>query len=264
MAIYKELLIDSGLNSNEAEVYEYLLKTGEAPVSEIIKNTPLKKGVIYLALEELAKKGLAAEKMLTPKNPNVRNKKKIAYFAPGHPEKLREYLSAKEMEIKKSENSLEANISDLVSSFNLVSGKPGVRYFEGDKGIEKTLDDSLTSREIIYTYADIEAVVKNIKEANERYVTKRDKLEIKKRVILLDSPFAREYMKNYHRETTDFRFMDGNLFPFDSLMEIYDGKISYVTFSANSKIGVIIQDQSIYQMHKSIFEHNWEHAKPLP
>ncbi|MFH1522228.1 MAG: hypothetical protein ABIE43_00225, partial [Patescibacteria group bacterium] len=108
---------------------------------------------------------------------------------------------------------------------------------------------------------DAEAVVKHIDKINQEYVKKRDKLDIKKRMILIDSPFTRNYLKNYHRETTDMRLIDYKLFPFNSVMQIYNNKISYITLSDTGKIGVIIEDKNIYQMHKSLFEFTWSKAK---
>ena len=259
----QELFTQLGLSKNEAIIYEYLLKKGESSALDIEKNTPLKKGVVYAALNNLDAKGLISEKMLAPKNPNVRNKKKIAYFNPEHPEKLKDFLGEQESKLQKSKKDLEANLSDIISSFNLVSGKPGIQFFEGMDGIKKVLEDSLNSKTTIRTYADIEAIVKYIDKINQQYVKKRDELGIKKRAIIIDSPFARKYLKNYHEQTTDIKFIDHKLFPFQSVMQIYDGKISYITLSEKSMIGVIIQDPAIYQMNRSIFEYTWTTAKKL-
>jgi hypothetical protein len=57
------------------------------------------------------------------------------------------------------------------------------------------------------------------------------------------------------------KFIDHKLYPFNSVMQIYDGKISYITLSKTSKIGVIIEDKNIYQMHKSLFEYIWSKAE---
>lgn len=248
--MYKDILLQSGLSANEAVVYEYLLKNGESPAGLINKKTPLKRGVIYNALADLIKKGLVLEK----------KKKGVAYFIPNHPQKLKEYIETKEGKIKKAEVTLEANLPALVSDFNMVSGRPGVRFYEGLNGIKKVLADSLTAKSTIYTYADIEAIVKYIDDINRTYVKKRDALKIKKKAILIDSPFARDYLKDYHRETTDMRFINYNLYPFNSVMQIYEGKISYITLSEKSMIGVIIEDKNIYQMHKSLFEYAWKKA----
>jgi len=251
--MYKDILIQANLSSNEAVVYEYLLKNGESPAGTIIKKTPLKRGVIYNALDELINKGLAAKKV----------KNKIALFSPSHPEKLREYLEQHEAEILKAKNSLEANLPALVSDFNLVSGKPGVRIYEGRAGLIKVLFDSLTSKTEILTYAEIEGMEKYLGRANDKYVLERKKLNIKKRGIVADTSYAREYLKNYDRSVTDIRLIDGRKYPMSLEMEIYDNKVSFMTFSEKKLIGVIIENEEIYRTQKSIFEIAWAAAKPL-
>jgi len=255
--MYKDIFIQLGLSSNEATVYECLLKNGQSTVGEIIKKTPLKRGVAYNILSDLIKKNLVSEKKIKV----GKGKEKVAHFIPNHPEKLREYLKNKKDQLDKIENTLNANLPTLVSDFNLISGKPGIRFFEGIEGVKKVLEDSLTAKELVYSYADLEAVVKHIDKINKEYVKKRDELGIKKRVVFIDSPFARSYLKDYHRKTTFMKFINYKLYPFNSVMQIYDGKISYITLSKKSKIGVIIEDKNIYQMHKSLFEYAWTKAQ---
>ena len=249
--MYKDILTQISLSPNEAVVYEYLLKNGESAAGQIIKNTPLKRGVIYNALDELINKSLSVKK----------SKNQIALFSPNHPDKLREYVDSREKEIAKAKNSLEANLPALISDFNLVSGKPGVRYFEGLKGVKKVLWDSLTTKGEILTYGNMEAIVTYIDKMNNKYVAERDRLGIKKRAIVLDSPFTREHLKNYHRQTTDMRFINHKKYNFSPIVEIYDNKVSYVTLTDDIKIGVIIEDKNINQLHKSLFEFTWKRAK---
>jgi fido (protein-threonine AMPylation protein) len=109
--------------------------------------------------------------------------------------------------------------------------------------------------------ADIESIVKNIDEINSRYAAKRDKLGIDKKAILLDTPFAREYMKDYHKLSTDIRLIGlEEVPPFQSAMEIYDGKVAYITFAPEKMMGVIIHDLYLYEMHKYLFEFIWSKA----
>lgn len=257
--MYKDLFTSLGLSANEAIVYEYLLKNGESSAGAIIKKTPLKRGVIYNCLEELTKKDLITEQHMA----KTKGGGKIAYFAPNHPQKLEEYVENEKSRLEKVQKTLDLSLPAILSDFNLISGKPGVKFYEGIEGIKKVLADSLTAKSTIYSYADLEAVVTHIDNINRAYVKKRDELGLKKKVIFIDSPFARKYLKNYHRETTYMKFIDHKLYPFNSIMQIYDGKISYVTLSKNSKIGVIIEDKNIYQMHKSIFKYVWSKAESL-
>jgi len=249
--MYKDIFTNLGLSQNEAIIYEYLLKNGESPAGIIIKKTPLKRGVVYNALDDLIKKNLAFKK----------NRNKIAYFSPNHPETLRDFMENKEDEVKKAKKTLEANLETLISDYNLSSKKPGVRYFEGEDGLRKMLQDVLTAKETIYTYADVEAVVKYMDKINQEHVRQREKLNIKKRIIFVDSPFARKYLKNYHVNVTDSRFVDYKLYPFSSLMQIYDGKVAYISLSEKGIVSMIITDQNIYQMNKSIFEFVWAYSK---
>lgn len=255
--MYNDILIQLGLSPSESTIYEYLLKNGQSTVGEIIKKTPLKRGVAYNILSDLIKKGLVSEKKIKIR----KGKEKVAHFIPNHPEKLREYLENKKSQLDKVERTLNANLPSFVSDFNLISGKPGVRFFEGIEGIKKVIKDSLTAKNVIYSYTDIEAIVKYADKINMEYVKKRDALGIKKRGIVIDSPFARKYLKDYHQQTTDTKFIDHKLFPFHTIMQIYDGKVSYQTLSETSKIAVIIEDKNIYQMHKSLFEFTWSKAK---
>lgn len=259
--MYKTLFTQIGLNELEAEIYEFLILNGESSVVDIIKGTNIKKGMIYVGIESLNKKKLVTKRMLRPKNPNIRNKTKIAHLNPDHPEKLLSIIKTREDEIKTTKNNFEANLNTIISTFNRSSGKPGMQIFEGTEGIKKVLADSLTATEIIRTYADMEAIVTYLGKINTDYAKKRDKLNIKKRALILDSPFSRDYLKQYHKETTDIRFIKEDEYPFKSVMQIYDNKISYINFAPDVKIGVIIHDPEIYKMNCAIFEHAWRNAK---
>ncbi|MBD3248021.1 hypothetical protein GF382_01880 [Candidatus Falkowbacteria bacterium] len=260
--MYKDIFLNAGLNENEAEVYNYLLSNGRCPASEIIKNTPLKRGVVYLTLDSLVEKEFITEKMMEPENSKVRNKKRIAFFFPEHPESIRRSLEIEEQEIKKARNNLEANMQDIISTFNMVSGKPGVRYFEGDDGIKSVIYDTFTSKETIYTYADIETINKYIKKINEEYARERDKRKLNKKIIFSDTPYSKNYLKTYHLKTTDSRIVPG-LANFYTVMQIYSNKVSYITLSDKTKIGVIIENAEIYQTHRSLFKQQWKNALPV-
>lgn len=257
--MYKDIFTSINLSPNESAIYEFLLKNGESSAGFIIKNTPLKRGLVYKVLDSLVGKGLVLEIKSMPSKKQGRPK--ISHFAPNHPEKLHEFIEIERKKLDKAKNTLEANMPAIISDFNLVSGKPGVRFYEGLAGIKEVLSDSLQAKETIYSYADLEAVVSHIDKINKEYVEKRDSLNIQKKVIFIDSPFARSYLKNYHRDTTFMRFIDHKLYPFNSVMQIYDGKVSYITLSEKNKIGVLIEDRNIYQLHKSIFEYTWSKAE---
>jgi sugar-specific transcriptional regulator TrmB len=252
-SMYEQTLIQSGLDKEQALLYEVLLKNGRLSAGAAHKLVPLKRGLVYKVLDELAELGLVEKKQ---------EEGKMFQFSVTHPLTLKELAEKREQEAKDAKMALEGVLPSLVSDFNLVSGKPGVRFLEGEDGVWEILTDTLQTKGVMYTYADIEAVDSHIREMNERYAKKRDALNIEKKVILLDTPYARERMKTYHRFVTDTRFIKLDAEPFQSIIEIYDDKIAYITFGESMR-GVIIQDKAIHSMHRALFDYAWSTAQPL-
>ncbi len=248
----KNIFLQLGLSPNETIVYDFLLTSGESSAGLIIKKTPLKRGVVYNVLKSLLEKELI----------NQKKSNRVALFLPAHPQKLWNFIEATEKKLNESEKILMANMPNLISSFNLISDRPGIRMYEGRDGIVKVLNDSLTTKTEILTYADIEGMDKYLGEENDKYVEKRIKLGIKKRGVVANTPFARKYLKNYDENVTKIRLIDEKKFPLSLEMEIYDNKVSFMTFSEKKIIGVIIENEEIYQTQKSIFEMIWENATP--
>ncbi len=248
--MYQESLSKSILTPAQAEVYEVLLSHGVQTAGALAKKTSLKRGLVYKVLDDLVGLGLTGKE---------EEEGKVARFFPKHPSVLRDLVEHRRKSLKDAELSLDAVLPSLISNFNLVSGAPGVEIYEGPDGIERVLNDSLSSKTVIYTYADIEAVRKNIGEINRRYMARREKHGIEKRLLLFDSPAAREYMDKLAPSVTDTRFIPSEKeFPMlESAMEIYDNKVAYVTFSPDKMIGVIIHDRFLFELHRHTFEYIW-------
>ncbi|MDD4332625.1 MAG: helix-turn-helix domain-containing protein [Patescibacteria group bacterium] len=254
--MYQQLLTNSGLDNNQAEVLEFLLINGEQKAGDISKNTKLGRGLVYKALVELENMKLIVKK---------EKDGAVAVFLAEHPINIKKVLESKEKQAEEKKNEivkqrelLERSLPDLVSVYNLSHHKPGVRYYEGDEGIREVLYDTLNSKTEIYTFIDVEAVEKNLKEINSEYAKKREKLGVKKKIIVADTDENRKFFMNYNKTITEIRYLKKEFYPFASGLQIYNGKISYQTLSQNHKIAVLIEDRNIYEMQKLFFEYIWE------
>lgn len=243
-----EPLKNIGLSSEQIAVYQALLEYGKMPASTIASKTGISRVITYKLLDQLVSLGIA-EKIEIPKS--------VATFAPADPENLKNLVSKKKQELVTLETNCEAAISLLKPQFNILRDKPGVRFYEGPAGVQKVLEDSLFAEEVIYSYADIDAIESRIPEINKEYVAKRAKRNIHKKAILPDTPHARELLKDYYSEITETKLVKLSLESFPTVMQIYDGKVSYITFSDKDMIGTIIEDRHIYEMHRALFEHIW-------
>lgn len=249
---YQETLKQSGLSASQAEVYEALLTYGEQGAGALTKKTSLKRGLVYKALEDLVKFGLVDK---------VEEAGKVARFVPKHPTHLRELVESRQKALKDAELVLDGLLPSLVSEFNLVSGKPGVLVYEGLEGVKKVLEDTLVNNkeQKIFAFSDVAGYATYLKEWNtDYYAPKRLRLGIQEKVIIPNNEKALEYMKGYKAsEVTQVLFIDRTQYPFKTEVNIYSGKVSFVTFSEKGHIGVIVENQEIYNTLVSVFKFTW-------
>jgi sugar-specific transcriptional regulator TrmB len=252
---YTKEITDTGLSKEQAIVYEVLLKQGESPASSIAKAVPsgttLSRPLVYKVLEELIQLDLATKSDEAGK---------IAKFTPKHPVAITKVIDKQKERIEQTKKQFLATSGKLSSLFNLSVGKPGVQFYEGKDGVWEVLMDSLAASEEILTYADLEAIAKYIPDLNAEYSAIREDQDVKKRGLVIDSPEARKFLKSYDGEVTHTKLISGaeTTVPFQTIMQIYDNKVSYITLTDEYLVGIIITDQLIANTHKYLFESMWE------
>ncbi len=250
--MYKQIILKANLTPAQAEIMEFLYLHKNSRASVIAKKINRSRAIVYKELEVLEKLNLV-EKYDT--------KNKVSIFNATHPDNLQELFKQREKELKKDQELFNATLPQLISDFKLKHSQPGIKFFEGINGIEQVLNDTLKTKTTILSYADLEAINKYLPEVNKKYAKKREKYGIKKRGIVIDTPFVHKFLKNYFSEITETHLISEKLFPFGSIMQIYDNKISYISLSDENLIGIIIEDQNIATMHRSLFELTWQNTK---
>lgn len=251
---YAKLIAEIGLPEKEAAVYGALISLGEAGAKELL---PLLSGIkranLYALLGSLKEKGLISE---SEKPGKMR-------FRPETPEKLRDFVSTRLNRAKEAESAFERSLPLLISQFNLASGKPTIRFFEGREAVRRILEDSLTAEQEILQYIDSDAVEAYFSDDDAAYRKKRIALGIKKRFISTESASLRKDADLLSAVLTEARIIPKAEQPLATSLMIYDGRISYLTLSPAHMIGVIIADSSIYETHRALFETLWNKAEPL-
>lgn len=251
--MYQEILNAAGLSQKEAEIYEILLSEGELTAGKLHKKTPYKRSLVYKALDELIDKGLIL-KLDAPG--------KVATFRIEHPIKIKERLEDKAKKLNYYQKSAEEMLPQLISSYNLAFNKPGIKFYEGEEGLIKVLENTLASKSDIYLFINPKVIFENenIKEINEEYKKKRERAGIRKKIIRLGPPPELTFGRANDRydAITEIRYMEEKSFPFVSSIQIYDGKISYQLMEKNNIISILIHSQHIYEMHRTWFDFCWK------
>lgn len=246
-AFFDRQLTEAGLTVEQARTYQYLLESGAVPARTVAGGTELSRPLAYKVLDELVARGLV-EKDDAPG--------KVARFSAAHPIKLRDLTEKRRLDAESAHNALELALGNMISTYNLKTGKPGIRFYEGMSGIRECMNDALTSKTEIYSYVDIAMIERDFADISRDFAKARRKLGLKKKNIGIDTPENRAEIEGYYTDVTEERLIPWPTQSFGTVMQIYDGKVSYVT-SGERMIGVIISDPFIYEMHRSLFEFNW-------
>lgn len=241
---HTQTLVKAGLSESQALVYEALLHLGEQRVGSLTHSLPLKRQLVYKVLDDLVAFGLVEKR----EKPGA-----VARFLPKHPAHLRELVEGRMKALQESEQVLQGLLPTLSSTFNLTSGQPGVLVYEGKEAIEKVLADSLTSRTDIYSYIDPRAVDAYFAEANKKYLRRRKEEFLMKHLLVVKSPYIEGRYTKEKYPFTEVRTIEKAPNALQVALQIYDGKVSYLTLLPDRIIGVIIDDPNIFSLQKFLF-----------
>ena len=247
----KNLLIDVGLKEKEADVYLAILALGQGTASKIARRAHIVRTTVYDVLSSLFDKGLVT---LTGKEP------KQEYVAES-PDNLKIYL---ESELGKRKTDLEDAKHDLIpqlKSIHNVGNRPKVMFYEGEEGMRRVYEDTLTSSEPIRAYADIGNMYRGLPGYFPEYCKRRAEGNIKIRAIIPNSKEGRERKNCDQEELRESALVPESMFHFTPEINIYDDKVMIASW--REKLGIIIVSEEIAEAMKTIFELSWAEARRL-
>lgn len=250
-----------GLSEKEAEIYLACLELGTQPASVIAKKAELKRPTTYLILEGLVRRGLVSEYS----GANVK------YFTAVAPEYLLNYVDRRRRELTSHQRELEEYLPHFNALTNPYALSPKVRFFEGMAGIERVMNDTLTSTEGLCCYSTMDAWF--ARQDTKDYILwyGKQRVEVKKiplRSINPDTPVARKYLEDDYPdvdvkpEMSHFRWLPKDIQVFSNEINIYDNKVAIACMGKNELLGIIIESESIASTQKSIFEVAWRTCLP--
>lgn len=243
--MYETLLQQLGLTDDQITIYETLLKTGAIKVSKLVQQTPFKRVLVYKLLNDLTALGLVEKD---------ERSEKVTLFKPAHPVSLQQLVEEREKQIKTIKKVLDHTLPALVSDFNLISGKPNVRFFEGKEGIIKVYEELLNERAPIDSIEDKGEMAEFIADYFPAFIKKRVERGIFNRVI---NPTGNPINKTDDKELRETRSIDVKKYPLSMDIKIVKNKVALVTFKKDSAIGVLIDHPEIAENFRLIFEYMW-------
>ncbi|MFZ2189341.1 MAG: helix-turn-helix domain-containing protein [Candidatus Magasanikiibacteriota bacterium] len=257
-----EILKSIGFEETEAKVYIALLQLGPSGASAIARKAGIGHTLCYHALEKLGWFGLV--------NRSSGQKKRIQFVAKD-PKNLKHFVKSKINTWERKEKELESQLPDFYLLYT-VAEKPSVRFQEGVEGAKNIYWETLEAKSEILSVLDLQAWYTpefNLFKWGKEYTRERSKRKISERVLVLDTPEGRDWMKHYQgsKKYINYRWIKPEQVPtikdLGGEINIYDNKVMMALFKKPIPIGIIIESTALSNILKAIFELAWITATPL-
>ncbi|MEK7574766.1 MAG: helix-turn-helix domain-containing protein [Patescibacteria group bacterium] len=239
------VLQNLGLNEKAAKVYMAALALGTSSVGKIAQKAGLKRPTVYLYLDELLKKSFIQRVCIG----------KREYYRAVDPKVLQKKLEDGLSEWKQQIRELE-----LLQQEN--QGKPSVSVFEGEEGLLQMYEEIKNTKELIF-WSDLSSVEKRFPEIFRKINQATIDNRIFTREIIADTPEARQSSKRWATTAGEMymsRLASGPIFN-DNV--IYGNVVAFFRLQEQNLFVVRIEDVTIAETLKTIFEMAWRSAKPF-
>ena len=246
----ENLLKDSGFLAKETSIYLSTLELGRGTVAEISRKAGINRSTGYVILDNLAGKGLIS---ISGKEP------KQEYMALS-PSNLVQYIN-KEAEKQKNLAKAANELLPELISLHKKGDRPRVRFYEGMAGLEYVYEDTLSSKEDIYSTSTYEEMHETLPKYFSTYYKRRAKKKIFVHTFVADTPLAHVRQSRDKEEYRETYLVDKNKFPVPTDIEIYDNKVMIASW--REKLGIIIESEEIATTLKSVFKLALAEAKKL-
>jgi len=239
-----------GLSDKETKVYLALLKSGAISVRGLAEITKINRGSVYDILKKLQTKGLAAF---------YHHETKQKFIAED-PEKLKVLVEENEQKLQATKKEITKIIPELRSMQDKNGQKPTTKFYEGQAGIKtilenvfETLESQKTGEKEYFVYSAKEAS-EDIKEAYPNFTKERIQKGIEVKAISLAGGGKISGL--------DQRRWLGTEQDSATFILIYAGKCAFISRDAQGvPVGVMIENEMIYQTQKVIFLQLWNLLK---
>tara|TARA_R110002072_G_scaffold169422_2_gene323057 strand:+ start:2785 stop:3549 length:765 start_codon:yes stop_codon:yes gene_type:complete len=241
-------LTELGLKENEAKVYiACLQKPLGMLVHEVVSMTDLKRSTVDLILLRLRK-----QRYITRYKQGAR-----WVYCAEDPSKIAHSVEDKITEFKDFIPSLLGVIGH--------GGVPNIKFYEGRDAVESIYNDILlTSKRLMgqdYEIAVISSgsdLISLLPNHYPQFVKKRIKAGIPTRILAPSNEISKTLYRCSEPQLRKSRFFNNGEFSFRIEINIFADKVAFINFTEPSVIGIIIENATIADSMKAIFNMLWK------
>jgi sugar-specific transcriptional regulator TrmB len=246
-----ELLAQLDIPPNEALTYAALLPYGSASIRKVAAATGINRGTTYEALKKLTLRGLVSVK---------RTGDKREQYSAESPERIYDLIRDKRRDLLDAANEAKELVPNILANYAAPSGRPLVRYYEGDEGVATILKDVLhTCQQLAqpqyYAYSSNTVrryLYRNYPQFTERRIA--DGISVK--VIGVGGGSHNEATLAERKQLPNLPSTQAE--SATSYTIIYGHKVAVISITRdNIPYGVVIEDAGATAMQRLLFEQLW-------
>ena len=223
-----------GLNAKQAKTYTACLELGNASAARVAEQAKLPKTTVYDTLQDLIRMGLVS----------VYLKKNRKMFCPADPGIFKD-------KIEKQQEAFEQIFPQLNALYGAAGQKPNVRYFEGREGLRVVIKEILSEAREMIGIGSPEIIFQKLSEYFPNFAQERLKKKIPIKLILSDSPTARERQQSGYAELRKVNILKTEK-PFETLTWVWNDKVCIVSLGTDLMI-LVIKSREISNTFQMIF-----------
>ena len=237
--IFKKL----GMSDKVAQIYQSLLSLGPSSVRSLADHSGLNRGSTYDALKWLEEHGLVT----------FYHKDTKQFFVAEHPDRLLSLVREQKFETERLEREIERSLPEFMALHHKGGERPVAQYVSA-RELNTILEDVLAtcehSEEKMYRIYSTESVREFLYEEFPTFSDARISKGISVRVIAIGD--------GGQLRGLDQRKWLASSEHMSTYIIIYPGKTAYISLDAKKQpVGVVIQNDGIYQTEKHIFDTLW-------
>ena len=249
-----------GLSEKESLIYACLVTLGGAFPTKIAEETKINRTTVYKILLDLSIKGLVNE---------IEKKNKL-YYQVENPSRLVRYVKSQVTLANDRSEQAEKLLPDFEGLYAMVTNKPKILYFEGSDGIRAIYEDMIAGNKkyemlAFSNAAQLEHILP--KKFFEDFRRAKERIGITTRGIApdteADKTFNEKLYSGYKNEAVpNIKHVPASEFPSKGEIVVYGvNKVGIVNLNKEYLTGLIIEDETIHDMMRMIFELSWKAIK---
>ncbi len=246
----KTCLQSFGFSEKETDVYISLLELGGGTVSQISRKAGINRTTGYDILNSLVIKGVVSASGKEPKQEYVAEP----------PYAITEYLKKEAGVFEDRIRKAQILVPELLA-ITASQNRPRIKFYEGTDGLKHVYEDTLTAKEAIRAYANVDDVHKALPNYFPSYYKRRAGKEISIRAIFPKTKESVSLDEHNIEEKREVAFVPADTYGFSPEINIYDNKVMIASW--REKLGIIIESAEIADAMKKIYELAWQKAKEL-